>query len=245
MVVTDNPINLHIKKRTHLVSIFHNIMDDESNKRQRTDTSSNNELHINDLSDGLLVGIASYLAKPSVALFAIAMKPNNSHPSETSRAIISSTSWNVLDFSDIEKSLASKLSDNDIDKILRSIDAVNNLKILKLAGCINITGSGLLRSSVAIQQIDMSLVGKHESPLLDPEPLLLQTEVLPMLDDIISRGRASSLKHSEFPKKWRDEQSTQMDQFIQSLVGKHESPLLDPELISCNTTDRYEFSREA
>ena len=61
----------------------------------------------------------------------------------------------------------------------------------------------------------MSLVGKHESPLLDPEPLLLQTEVLPMLDDIISRGRASSLKHSEFPKKWRDEQSTQMDQFIQ------------------------------
>ena len=109
-------------------------MDDESNKRQRTDTSSNNELHINDLSDGLLVGIASYLAKPSVALFAIAMKPNNSHPTQTSRAIISSTSWNVLDFSDVEKSLASKLSDNDIDKILRSIDAVNNLKILKLAG---------------------------------------------------------------------------------------------------------------
>ena len=192
-------------------------MDDKSNKRQRTATSKNNELHINDLSDGLLVGIASYLAKPSVALFAIAMKPNNSHPTQTSRAIISSTSWNVLDFSDVEKSLASKLSDNDIDKILRSIDAVNNLQILKLAGCVNMTGIGLdvLRTATAIKQIDLSLVGKHESPLLDPEPLLLQTEVLPILDDIISRGRVSSLKQLEFPKKWRDEQSTQMDQFIQ------------------------------
>ena len=184
-----------------------------SNKRQKTNGAV---LYITDLPDGILVGISSYLAKPSVALFAMAMN-STSQPTQTSKAIISSTNWNVLDFSDIEKSLASKLSDNDIAKILRSIDAVNSLEILKLVGCVNIAGSGLdsLSTATAIEQIDMSLVGKHESPLLDPEPLLLQTEVLPILDDIISRGRASSLKHSEFPKKWRDEQSTQMDQFIQ------------------------------
>ena len=165
-----------------------------------------------------MVGISSYLAKPSVALFAIAMNSSTYQQTETSKAIISSTNWNVLDFSDIEKSLASKLSDNDIDKILRSIDAVNNLLILKLAGCVNISGSGLdtLRFSVAIEQIDLSLVWKHESPLLDPEPLLLQTEVLPILDDIIIRGRGSSLKQLELPKKWRIvESSAEMEQFIE------------------------------
>ena len=61
----------------------------------------------------------------------------------------------------------------------------------------------------------MSLVGKHESPILEPEPLLSEDVVIPILDSIISRGSESGLKHSEFPKKWRDEQSTQMDQFIQ------------------------------
>ena len=109
----------------------------ESNKRQRTTT--NNELHITDLPDGLLVGISSYLAKPSVALFAIAMSTNNFQPSQTSKAIISSTTnLEVLDFGDIEKSLAAKLSDDDIDKILGSIGEYANLTVLKIAGCVNI-----------------------------------------------------------------------------------------------------------
>jgi hypothetical protein len=181
-----------------------------SNKRQRTTES----LHITDLPDGILVGISSYLAKPSVALFALAM--NSSQQTETSKAIISSINWNVLDFSDIEKSLAAKLSDDDINKILKSIDAVNNLRILKLAGCINITGSGLdvLRLSTVLEQIDLSLVGKHEVPLIEPEPLLSEDVVLPILDSIVSRGRRSSLKQLELPKKWRMEQSTQLDQFL-------------------------------
>jgi len=60
---------------------------------------------------------------------------------------------------------------------------VNNLQILKLAGFVNITGSGLdtLRSSVAIEQIDLSLVRKHESPILEPEPLLSEDTVIPMV----------------------------------------------------------------
>jgi len=136
---------------------------------------------------------------------------------QTSNTIISSTNWNILDFSDIEKSLAAKLSDDGIDMILRCVDAVNNLKILKLAGCVNITGSGLdmLRSSIAIQQIDMSLVGKHESASLKPEPLLSESVVIPILEDIISNG--SSLKQLELPKKWRSSEveNTQMDQFLE------------------------------
>ena len=179
-----------------------------SNKRQRTAES----LCITDLPDGLLVGISSYLAKPSAALFVIAL---NQEETQTSNTIISATNWEVLDFSNIEKSLAAKLSDVSIDKILRSIDAANNLKILKLAGCVNITGSGLdvLRSSVVLEQIDMSLVGKNEVPLIEPEPLLSEDVVIPILDGIISRG--NSLKQLELPKKWRNIASTQLEQFLE------------------------------
>ena len=187
---------------------------DESNKRQRTTTS--NKLYINDIPDGLLVGISSYLAKPSAVLFAIAISPNNSQPTQTSKAILSNHSWNILDFDDIEKTLALELSDDDFDKILKWIDAVNNLHILKIAGCVNISGSGLnmLRSSRSIQQLDLSLVGKNEASLVEPEPLLSEYVVLPILDDLVSRGRASSLKQLEFPKKWRNTASTQMTQFL-------------------------------
>jgi hypothetical protein len=187
-----------------------------NNKRQRT-TTSTDSLHINDLPDGLLVGISNYLAKPSLALFAIAISSNTSRSTQTSKAIIASTNWNALDFSDIEKSLAAKLSDDDIDKVLKSIDAVNNLQILKLAGCVNITGSGLdvLRSSTVLEQIDLSLVGKHESPILDQEPLLSEDLVIPILDSVING--AGSLKQLEFPKKWRniEVESTQFVQFLE------------------------------
>jgi hypothetical protein len=217
--------NCYIKKKNtscdHFFakSVHQLLFTTMSNKRRKTTTSTDiadtNSLHITDLPDGLLVGISSYLAKPSVALFAIAMATTNSQEqTQTTKAIISAIKWNVLDFSVIEKSLASKLSDDHIDKILRSIDAVNNLHILKLAGCVNITGSGLdmLRSSIAIQQIDLSLVGKHEAPFIEPEPLLSESIVISILDDIISRG--SILKQLEFPKKWRNIESTQFDQFL-------------------------------
>jgi len=188
-----------------------------NNKRRRTTTSNNNGTHITDLPAGILVGISSYLAKPSAVLFALSMTADSDRQieTETSKAIISAIAWNVFDFGDIERDLAAKLSDDHIDKILRCIDAVSNLRILKLGGCVKITGSGLdtLRSSIAIQQIDMSLVGKHEVPLIEPEPLLSEDVVLPMLHSIISGG--TSLKQLEFPKKWRDTRSTQMDQFLE------------------------------
>ena len=115
---------------------------DKSNKRRRTATPNEVCCNITHLPDALLVDIANYVARPSAVLFAIAMKSQST--TETSNAIIISTAdddgWDVLDFDDIEKSLANKLTDDHIDEILRSINAVNNLKVLKLAGCTKITG---------------------------------------------------------------------------------------------------------
>ena len=214
---------MHIVEMNELISSFKNQHESKQQSSPRAKKweysapdipAHTDSLHITNLPDGILVGIASYLAKPSVALFAIAMTID-SQQTQTSKAIISSTNnWNVLDFSDIEKCLAAKLSDGDINKILRCIDAVNNVKILKLAGCVNITGSGLdlLRSSRSIQQIDLSLVGKHESPVLEPEPKISEHLVFPILDNIISGE--SSLKQLEFPKKWRNAQSTEMNRFL-------------------------------
>ena len=51
----------------------------------------------------------------------------------------------TLDFSDIGRDLASKLTDSDMSSILdlESIDAPNRLKVLKIIGCKNISGVGL------------------------------------------------------------------------------------------------------
>ena len=105
--------------------------------------NSANELRINDLPDGTLVHVATYLAKPSVALLAVALvapststlwsddfrstQPTEWQPtSSASNAIVMSASsnnnnngWTVLDFGDIEKSLAAKLTDDDINAVLQ------------------------------------------------------------------------------------------------------------------------------
>ena len=160
-------------------------------------------MHINDFPDGILANAARYLAAPSAVMFSIAVtqdgtSSNQFKHTQTSNAIISaaaSTSNNnnneqqlqALDFGDIEKSLAARLSDYHITIILNHIDAQNNLKSLKLAGCVNITGSCLeyICSSVVLVELDLSLVRKHESPILDTEPLLSESVIIPILDDIL------------------------------------------------------------
>lgn len=188
-------------------------------KRRRT---TNDSPHINNIPDALLTHISIYLAKPSQALFAIALthqsdNNNNNSCKAKSDAIISATSreeWQELDFGDIEKSLAAKLLDGDVQAIFSCIGAPNNLKVLKLAGCINIVGSGLnIVRNTAIEHIDLSLVGTHESPVLDPEPQLSESTVIPILDSIITNRR--SLKLLELPWKLRNDQSPEMMQFLE------------------------------
>ena len=61
-------------------------------------------------------------------------------PSAITKAIVSSTQWETLDFEDIEKSLATKLVDADIFAVLRSINAKDMLRKLKLVGCVKYFG---------------------------------------------------------------------------------------------------------
>ena len=148
-----------------------------SKKRRKT---AGDSLHITDLPIGFLVDVVSYLSRPSCALFAVAMSaPSPSwqnynlvyQPSATTKAIVSSTQWETLDFEGVEKDLAAKLADADIFAVLQCTNAKDMLRKLKLAGCVNITGGGLmpLTGSIVLEQIDLSLVGKHEKP--DTSPL--------------------------------------------------------------------------
>lgn len=164
-----------------------------SNKRQRT--GQEDALLLSDLPDGILAHAASFLATPSKALFGLSMTAsseswtNNNFSivrehQQSTAAILKSEEWDVLDFEDIEKSLAVKLTDDDISALLMFISAKQKLRKLKLSGCIHITGSCLevLRGSSIIEYIDLSLVKEYESPKLDPEPMISEELVLPILD---------------------------------------------------------------
>ena len=198
----------------------------ESNKRRRTGSpSDSNILHINDIPNALLADVATYLPKPSRAFFAVAMTAPTSSwrissgqelPSAAANAILSSTEWDKLDFGEVEKSLAEKLRDADLYGVLSCINAKTTLEILKLTGCINISGSGLepLRGSLVLQQIDLSLVGHHESPKLVPEASISEVVVLPILDSIIA-AHGNSLKHIQLPEEWRREGSIELWQFLE------------------------------
>jgi hypothetical protein len=202
-------------------------MADNSSVKKRRRTNPINCLSIDDIPDALM-HVAHYLSKPQQALFAIALYTHQTPPSDsnsstpeewmpttTSDAIISTTSreqWQELDFGYIEKSLASKLSDDHVRAILRCVDAPTNLKTLKLAGCVNITGSCLdVMRNAHLENIDISLVGMHESPRINPEPHLSENIVIPILDSIMGRG---SLKLLQLPWKFRNEPTTDMEQFL-------------------------------
>src|SRR6056300_56344 len=102
---------------------------------------------------GLVEEVAKYLAPPSRIMFALAVTPPKS-PYDTIMArsrlskkvssSIAGSNWDTLDFGEIEKVLAAKLSDNDMNAILVHIDAVRRVKRLKLTNCTNITGVGLI-----------------------------------------------------------------------------------------------------
>eukprot|EP00579_Thalassiosira_antarctica_P015082 CAMPEP_0201941836 /NCGR_PEP_ID=MMETSP0903-20130614/47802_1 /ASSEMBLY_ACC=CAM_ASM_000552 /TAXON_ID=420261 /ORGANISM="Thalassiosira antarctica, Strain CCMP982" /LENGTH=430 /DNA_ID=CAMNT_0048484015 /DNA_START=24 /DNA_END=1316 /DNA_ORIENTATION=- len=65
--------------------------------------------------------------------------------------------WEVLDFVDVEESLAKKLTDDDIGSVLVCINARDSLKKLRLIRCHKFVGQGLepLRGSVVLEHIDI------------------------------------------------------------------------------------------
>ena len=91
---------------------------------------------------GVLKEVANFLEAPSRVLFAIAVEPTSSRspydkilarcqPRKLSRSpITSNLDWHTLDFSDIEKMLAAKLTDEDISKVLLHVDSAHKVKAL-------------------------------------------------------------------------------------------------------------------
>lgn len=110
--------------------------------------------------------VSSFLAAPSRALFAVALDLDTQDMSLFAdyRSAILGDDWGTLDFGEIEKDLAAKLCDEDVEAALVFIEASTNVKRLKLTNCINITSSGLwpLRGSTIIEQIDLSIVRKGQ-----------------------------------------------------------------------------------
>ena len=180
--------------------------------------------------------VASYLALPSRALFAVALSPKHSAvaASDERNTSVVSDEWSTLNFGDIEKDLAERLSDRDISSFLKCIDAVNKLKTLKLTNCFHITGKCLepLRGSTMIEQIDLSLVGKNKSPDLDPPPPISCDFVVPILDSIIER-EGCSLRHLQFPYVWRKKRRIGRVQFHEFLLRYNEM-LSNRGIISCH-----------
>ncbi len=214
----------------------------DSSKRRKTDGTL--AACLGDLPIGILEHAASFLADPSRALFAIALTidGNNNPPSEVEigYSSIAGTDWDTLDFGEIEKELAAKLSDDDISDILRHIDAANNLKRLKLTNCTNITGAGLgpLRGSTVIEQIDLSLFGDGENPRrLDPEPPISCDIVLPILHSIIERECA--LKHLQFPYKWRRLSRGSTDSVFHAFVERYDEMWQDRDTVRCLNCESY------
>ena len=185
--------SFHLLFSAQMSSFISSNMDSANSQQQRS---------LPDLPIGALSHVSTYLAPPSRALFAVAL---NCRDTDSSSAIVGGQQ-DALDFGDIAKELAAKLTDHDIEAVLFSIDAINNLKTLRLTNLLNITGIGLepLRGSTMIEKIDLSLVGDHVSPDISPAPPMSCTDVLPILDSIIDMGEESSLKLLIFPKKWRE-----------------------------------------
>jgi len=153
---------------------------------------------------------------PSRALLAVAFNaPSSSswndydlhRQSSISKAIVSAQQWDVLDFEDIEKDLAQQLTDDDVYATLTCINARDVLKRLKLCGCTNIKGIGLnpLRgSTVLVEQIDISLVGRYDNPYPAPESKISEEAVAPILVSIVSVD-SCALKCIKFPTNWKRE----------------------------------------
>lgn len=196
-----------------------------------------------DLPEVVFVNVAKFLPTPSVALFVAALTTPSSSWREPNRqgqplapgsvAIIKAGQWDILDFADVETRLANELTDNDLYAVLVCIDAVNKLKRLKLAGCVNIIGHGLgpLRNSIALEQIDLSIAKQHESPLITPDPLIAEAAFIPILYSIMEK-EGNSLKQLQLPRKEDPTEDAMLSQFLERYNG-----LLNSRPFSCSGCD--------
>ena len=132
-------------------------------------------------------------------------------PSEISKAIAAASvkSWDTIDLKHIQVILGRRLADSDIQWVLLCINAVNKTRSLKLTDCLSVSGAGLdpLQGSTVLESIDLSLVGVHKSPTIEPEPYISTADVVPILK-IGAEG--NQLFRIQFPKKWLVERGDEL-----------------------------------
>ena len=82
----------------------------------------------------------------------------------------------------------------------------NAQKVEVSGGCQYITGEGLtpLQGSSVLEQIDISLVGKHRHPEIELEPMISEAPILHTNSrEYCFATDGCSLKYMQVPKKWR------------------------------------------
>ena len=227
----NNTLNLSSREEKKEMSSMCCLPDEQLKKRSKTTSSSDGTDYINSLPHEALSLIAGYLPNEiSAAMFVVALTaPSSSwerlnwkwQPSMLSKSIMQPYKKkkfaSEIDFACIGKDVANKLTDGDLGAILVCIESQSQTpnKKLKLTGLVNITGSGLspIKGFTALWQIDLSLVGQHESARIEPAPLLSDVVVVPILQSIMDNG-SSSFKHLQLPQMWRDNPSECLDQFL-------------------------------
>jgi len=80
-------------------------------------------------------------------------------------------------------------------------------------------------TSLIIEKIDLSLVGFHESPDLNPEPPISCNAVLPILDSIVERGEECTLKLLIFPDIWRRVRNA--ESYFHAFLGRYNDMLVN------------------
>ncbi|KAL7502267.1 hypothetical protein ACHAXN_000268 [Cyclotella atomus] len=162
---------------------------DKKQKRHDDRTARSEAIGVIDLPDAVLTRAATFLAFYDRVGFAMALPTwNQEEAHDVSKAIVGAELVQRIDFEDSRKTdLALKLTDADLCQILTCVDAAFNLKSLCLTGCFSIEGHGLepLRGSRELAAIDLSLVGRYESPEITHDYSLSSERVISILDSII------------------------------------------------------------
>jgi hypothetical protein len=158
------------------------------------------------------------------------------HGKEFSSSSSPSSNWTSLDFGELDPSLAGRLDDDDLRGVLSCVDAYRELGVLRLTGCVGISGAGLsgLMGSNVLERIDLCplpnmahrrrrvVVSRgvddedEEDDVEDGTSCLLdETIVLPILISLIDSPGGRRLRHVHLPKKFRCSKSSILDDFIE------------------------------
>lgn len=124
-------------------------LDDNGTQECPLDINVNESAYLLKVPDAVFSRIATFLDFGERVKFAMAL-PSWRQPEthDVSKAIVGAVHITELDLGELHglgvgKDFAPKLTDLDLQHILRSIDAANNLKDLKLLYCYGIQGHGL------------------------------------------------------------------------------------------------------